>query len=197
MDGRLLMLDLFSGLGGASAAMRERSHWRVVRVDINPAVRPDIMADVRTFAWRGPRPTLVWASPPCEEFSRESMPWCRTGHPPDLGLIVATLQFVRSVQPVFWVLENVRGAQRWIGRAPYHAGPFYLWGYYPPFRAAVRVRKEHLSSAADLRRAQIPYALSAALADAVEEALGMRPLVLRPEESLLHASNPRGSALPR
>jgi hypothetical protein len=179
---RLLMLDLFSGLGGASAAMRERPWWRVVRVDINPAVRPDIVADVRTLWWHGPRPALVWASPPCVEFSREDMPWSRTGQAPDLSLITATLRFLRDAQPTFWVLENTRGAQRWIGRAPYHAGPFYLWAYYPPFRAVVRVHKELLPSTADLRRAQIPYALSAALADAVEDALGLRPFRLRAAE---------------
>lgn len=54
----LLMLDLCCGLKGASAAMRDRG-WEVVR---------------------GRRPDLVWASPPCTEFSRESMPWTKTGN---------------------------------------------------------------------------------------------------------------------
>jgi site-specific DNA-cytosine methylase len=170
----LLMLDLFSGLGGASQAFRERPWWKVVRVDIDPACEPDIVADVATWTWHGPRPTLVWASPPCQEFAREDMPWCRTGRPPDLTLVFAVLRIVRETGPLFWVLENVRGAQRWIGRAPWHVGPYYFWGWFPPFKGVVRTLKSHLPSSQDRLRARIPYVISRALADAVEEALGLR-----------------------
>ena len=29
------------------------------------------------------------------------------------------------------VVENVRGAQKWVGRARWHYGSFYLWGDVP------------------------------------------------------------------
>lgn len=77
MKRKLLILDLFSGLGGASAAMRDRG-WDVVTVDNDPAFGCTHTADLAAWSWGGPSPDLVWASPPCTEFSRESMPWCRT-----------------------------------------------------------------------------------------------------------------------
>lgn len=30
------------------------------------------------------------------------------------------------------IVENVRGAEDWVGRARYHFGSFYLWGDVPP-----------------------------------------------------------------
>lgn len=69
----MLMLDLCCGLGGASKAMKERG-WDVITVDIDPEFNPTIVADLRTFHYSGPRPDLVWASPPCTEFSKYSMP---------------------------------------------------------------------------------------------------------------------------
>ncbi len=77
----LTMLDLFAGLGGASAAMRERV-WEVTTLDVEAGFEPDIVADIRVFHWEGGPMDLIWASPPCEEFSREFMPWCCTGKAP-------------------------------------------------------------------------------------------------------------------
>ena len=166
------MWDLFSGLGGASQAMKDRG-WRVIRIDSEERFKPDIVCDLGEAipdAQYLPKPDLIWASPPCTEFSREFMPWCRTGESPSCGLVWATYRHVWLHEPRWWVLENVVGAQRWLGRAPRHIGPFYLWGYYPPFKASVRPFKEKLSSSQDAERAKIPYALSLALAEASERA---------------------------
>jgi site-specific DNA-cytosine methylase len=70
----MLMLDLFAGRKGASRAMVARG-WTVVTVDIDPSYEPDIVGDLRRWSWNGPRPDLLWASPPCDEFSRWFMPW--------------------------------------------------------------------------------------------------------------------------
>lgn len=168
----MLMLDLFSGLGGASQAMRARG-WRVVTVDVEPRFRPDVVADLRAWTWDGERPDLVWASPPCDEFARESMPWCKTGRAPDLSLVMATLEIVRRAEPRFWAMENVRGAQRWIGRAAKIVGPFYLWGWFPDFDAKLigYRNKESFSSSQDAQRAKVPDEISVALAAACEHAI--------------------------
>jgi len=44
-----LALDLFAGRGSATAAMRDRG-WRVIRVDNDPVMEPDVLADIAT--WR-------------------------------------------------------------------------------------------------------------------------------------------------
>jgi hypothetical protein len=170
----MLMLDLFSGLGGASQAMRDR-FWQVVRVDLDPRFSPDIVADVRDFCWDGERPDLIWASPPCTEFAREFMPWSRTGREPDLSLVEATIRIVEETKPRFWILENVRGATRWLdpilGKPRAIIGPYFLWGFFPPLPGVYlngRRKKESLPSSAAAERAKIPYELSLAVADACE-----------------------------
>ena len=169
-----LMLDLFAGLGGASEAMRRRG-WDVVTVDNDPAFGCTHTADLAAWSWDGPRPDLVWASPPCTEFSRESMPWCRTGEVPSLDLLHAALRVIRECDPKWWVVENVRGAVKWfrpvLGEPKQVHGPFFLWGSFPPFKCRVRSFKGRLSSSQRALRAKVPYALSAALAIACERNL--------------------------
>ena len=166
------MLDLFAGLGGASKAMRDRG-WDVVTVELDAAHEPDVVADVREYTWPGEAVDLLWASPPCTEFSRESMPWCKTGVRPSMDLVLATLRLVDEVQPRFWILENVQAARPWIGKilgpAKMHTGPVYLWGQLPPcLLPRVAPYKEKLSGKRPDLRSQIPYEISRAIAIAVE-----------------------------
>jgi hypothetical protein len=167
-----LMLDLFCGTAGASRAFKAAG-WDVVTVDNDPAHRPDVLADLAAWSWGGPRPDLVWASPPCQEFSRTAMPWTRAKHPPEpsMALVEAALRIVRECRPRYWVLENVRGAVPYLapllGPPRVVAGPFRLWGYFPPFRCAVAPFKERLGSRDVVKRAAVPARLSAALLAAV------------------------------
>lgn len=166
-----LMLDLFAGTGGASRAFRDAG-WEVVTVDHDPQHGADVVADLTAWSWDGERPALVWASPPCEAFSRTSMPWCRPAPEPSLALVRAALRVVRESRPRYWVLENVRGAVPYLrpllGEPRVVAGPFHLWGYFPPFRLDVPPFKERLSSTRRVERAAVPYALSEALLRAIE-----------------------------
>ena len=161
------MLDLFSGLGGASSAMRRRK-WDTLRVDIDSRFRPDICADLASWSYEGPPVDLLWASPPCVEYSREDQPWARQGIVPDNTLIRATHRLILEIQPRYWIIENVRGAQRWWGKACWHSGPIYLWGYFPSFRCHVPYWKEHLSGKDREKRAKIPYMLSREIALTIE-----------------------------
>ena len=132
------MLDLFSGLGGASRAMREAG-WEVITVDNDPSFNPDICIDIRDFHFFNVlygHVDLLWASPPCEEFSRWSMPWCRKKNPapPSLDLLKATIRIIDEANPDYWVIENVRGAVpffRPLLGEPIRSGSRYLWGCLP------------------------------------------------------------------
>lgn len=174
---RLLMLDLCSGLGGASSAMREKSLltgiWQVITVDIEPSFNPSIVADVRDFTYSGVKPDLIWASPPCVEFARESMPWSRTDQTPDMSIVRACYRIIQDVKPLFWIIENVRGAIPYfrdlLGDWRWHQGPWYLWGFFPEIGYIKTWRKKgSFSGNQAAERALIPRELSLMVADAIE-----------------------------
>ncbi|MCD6512579.1 MAG: DNA cytosine methyltransferase [Thermoplasmata archaeon] len=134
------VLDLFSGLGGFSQAFRDREH-EVITLDINPEFNPTICADVLDIEAEdlmryGPF-DIILAAPPCDEFSRESMPWTKTGKEPDLSLALKTKELIDELQPSWWIVENVRGAipyfDRIFGKPYKRIGSRYFWGYFPIF----------------------------------------------------------------
>ncbi len=169
-----LMLDLFSGTGGASAPFATTG-WEIVRVELDPQFEAEFHADVRSWSWRGRRPALVWASPPCTEFARESMPWCRTGQAPSMELVDAADRAIRECDPDFWVIENVKGASRYLTPrygTPLVLGPVFLWGRFPRFRTRVPYWKERLSSKDRAKRAAIPWKIGDGLRRAIEGTFG-------------------------
>jgi hypothetical protein len=83
---------------------------------------------------------LIVGSSPCQEFSYRAMPWKRAKAlpPPYLGMELFNAQFriqreasEAAGRHIPMVVENVRGAQKWVGRARWHFGSFYLWGDVP------------------------------------------------------------------
>ena len=178
------VLDLCCGLGGATQAFKDRGHW-VIGVDNDPNFKlsfPSFEWDVR----RIPIPNIVdrcsggvdfiWASPPCTEFARESMPWCRTGKIPDMDIVWACINIIETLKPRYWVIENVRGSSKYISPllgTPKRIGPYYLWGVYPIFDVFLknRKKKESFSSTQKAERGKIPYAISLALCQAIEREL--------------------------
>lgn len=153
-----------------------RRGWNVYTLDNDRKFDPDECADVRI--WQPPltwniHPDLIWCSPPCTEFARESMPWSRTGEAPDLSIVRACKRLIDKYQPRYWVIENVRGALKWfspiLGKPAYQCNPYFLWGNFPDIsHIRVRSHKEKLSSVQRADRAMIPEALSQGLAEAIE-----------------------------
>lgn len=124
------MLDLYSGTGAASEVARLRG-WTVRRVELDPSCPGSLGEDVRAYRETPGPVQLLWASPPCTEFSRESMPWCRTGREPSMDLWWAAVAQIGRLSPTWWLIENVRGAQRWVGQADVSIGPFRFWTNIP------------------------------------------------------------------
>lgn len=173
----MLMLDLCCGLGGASEAMRAHG-WEVVTVDIEASFAPTICMDVRQFLWDGPRPDLVWASPPCTEFARESMPWCKTGQHPDMAIFNACLSLVQSIQPRYWAIENVKGSipyfSPYLGQPQCSNNPYFVWTNAGVGK--IRFSKRHKESFSSKRRAErskVPYEISDAFRFVCESQLSL------------------------
>jgi len=146
-------LDLFSGLGGFSAAFEEADNWEVVTVDIEEKFDPDIQADVLDL-----RPSdfdrefdVILASPPCTTLSIAGN---QTDHYVDgepasnlardhVGLAYHTVGLIEGLSPDFWFLENPRGRmRRYLGEPTGTVTlcqygydwqkPTDLWGVHPP-----------------------------------------------------------------
>ena len=71
------------------------------------------------------------------------MPWKRAKAlpPPDNTLFEQPFRIAREAGcPV--VVENVRGAEKWVGKAKWHYGSYYLWGDLPALMPKTRVIKQ-------------------------------------------------------
>lgn len=187
------MLDLFSGLGGASEAMVEAG-WHVMRLENNPLLldvpktcewdlSKDEEIDALTNMQYWQKPDLIWASPPCVAFSDGfSAPKSiakREGvkYEPDMSLVQKSVEIIRRMEPKWWVIENVRGAQPYfnqlLGPRRQCIGSVYLWGNFPHLELGnwKMGKKEDDWSTNPLRaniRAKIPIEISRALRRAVE-----------------------------
>lgn len=144
------MLDLFSGLGGASQAFLDNG-WEVYRYDSNPVfssagskhyVEETQLWNALDTSSKFPADIdFFWASPPCIEFSRayssprskaerEGKPWN-----PSLELLEATLRWRDKVNPRYWAIENVLGAveyfKPYLGDYRVKIGSACIWGNFP------------------------------------------------------------------
>jgi site-specific DNA-cytosine methylase len=191
-----VFIDLFSGLGGASAAFDEDPTWCSIKIDNNPELVPlnrgliirdlsrvDETIHMLTLMLQniadehGIEKVILWMSPPCNEFS-----FANANRPefPDLTLLDACIQYVECLNPNYWLIENVRGAKETftdeIERAPtQEIGPVVLWGHFPliPIRTRDewKHRKLNAKGSRTLRqnyRAIIPYPISEGLRDAID-----------------------------
>lgn len=140
-----LAIDLFCGLGGWSEGLLAES-YEVVGFDIERHVYGDeryptqlVIQDVLTLHGRQFRDAaLIVASPPCQAYSYRAMPWrkAKALPPPSNDLFEACFRIQREASEaaghkIPLVVENVCGAQKWVGRAKWHYGSYYLWGDVP------------------------------------------------------------------
>ena len=178
------MLDLCSGLKGASQPMIDDPGWDVFTVDNNPDLDPDLCIDIVELARqmdKGLIPTenidLIWASPECIEFYKVLAPFHKKdyGNEPDMSLVNACLKIIEIIKPKTWVLENTQSGCHFIkpllGNYRQKLGPFFMWGNFPKF--SVDVEKKHKAnndtwSTNPLRsnlKAKLPYQVGENLRD--------------------------------
>jgi C-5 cytosine-specific DNA methylase len=140
-----LAIDLFCGLGGWTEGLLAEG-YDVVGFDIErhqygqhryPAQL--VIQDVTTLhGSQFKNAALIVASPPCQAYSYRAMPWKRAKAlpPPDNTLFETCFRIQREAceaagRHIPLIVENVCGAQKYVGRARWSFGSFYLWGDVP------------------------------------------------------------------
>ena len=164
---RPLAVDLFCGLGGWTEGLLAEG-YDVVGFDNERHVYGDqrypaqlVLQDVLTLhGSRFRNAALIVASPPCQAYSYMAMPWKRgkamaaairddqSGRKLDAlnALFNACFRIQREAceaagHHIPMVVENVKGAQPWVGPAAWHYGSFYLWGDVPALMPSTRALK--------------------------------------------------------
>jgi hypothetical protein len=149
-----LAIDLYCGLGGWTEGLLLEG-YDVIGFDIErhqygehryPAQL--VVQDVLTLHGSQFRnAALIVASPPCQAYSYRAMPWSRAKAlpPPDNTLFDACFRIQREAceaagRHIPLIVENVRGAQKWVGPARWNYGSFYLWGDVPALMPNISVR---------------------------------------------------------
>jgi hypothetical protein len=142
---RPLAIDLYCGLGGWASGLLAEG-YDVIGFDIERHVYGEhrypatlVLQDVLTLHGRQFKDAaLIVASPPCQAYSYRAMPWKRAKAlpPPDNTLFEACFRIQREAceaagRRIPLVVENVRGAQPWVGRSRWNFGSFHLWGDVP------------------------------------------------------------------
>jgi hypothetical protein len=145
VTGQRLAIDLFCGLGGWTEGLLAEG-YDVIGFDIERHEYGDhrypgqlVIQDVRTIhGSQFKAAALIVASPPCQAYSYRAMPWKRAKAlpPPDNTLFETCFRIQREAceaagRHIPLIVENVRGAQKWVGRARWNFGSFYLWGDVP------------------------------------------------------------------
>lgn len=152
-----LAVDLFCGLGGWTDGLLAEG-YDVIGFDIERHEYGDhrypaqlVVQDVCTLhGSQFKNAALIVASPPCQEYSYMAMPWKRakakaaairadkTGAELERlnRLFNACFRIQREAceaagRHIPLIVENVKGAQPWVGRARWSFGSFYLWGDVP------------------------------------------------------------------
>lgn len=154
---RPVAIDLFCGLGGWTEGLLAEG-WDVIGFDIERHQYGDhrypgqlVIQDVRTLhGSQFKNAALIVASPPCQEYSYMAMPWKLAKARAKAIREDATGEKLAALNRLFnecfriqkeasfaagrhipLVVENVKGAQPWVGRARFNFGSFYLWGDVP------------------------------------------------------------------
>jgi hypothetical protein len=150
-----LAIDLFCGLGGWAQGLLAEGYetvgFDIERHDYGTGTYPGQLVIQDVLSLHGSQfrdAAVIVASPPCQKYSYMAMPWKRAKalaawyreSPERIAELNALFNACFRIQReaceaagrhIPLIVENVRGAQPWVGRAKWHYGSYFLWGDLP------------------------------------------------------------------
>jgi site-specific DNA-cytosine methylase len=156
-----IVLDLFCGLGGWSEAFLAEGYraigFDIEAHDYGNGGYPGelVLRDIRSISGaellkQYGVPACIVASPPCQRYSYMAMPWSLAKKQRQKILDDKTGKLLAELNDLFhqcfriqrevseaaghyvpMIIENVRGAQEWVGKSRWNFGSYHLWGDVP------------------------------------------------------------------
>ena len=149
-----LCIDLFCGLGGWSEGFLAEGYecvgFDIEKHDYGTGRYPGhlVLQDILTVhGSQFKDATCIVASPPCQNYSYMAMPWTRAKYLRawysawsdraglndlfDACFRIQDEACKAAGRHIPMIVENVRGARRWVGQSAGKYGSYYLWGDLP------------------------------------------------------------------
>lgn len=173
--------DICCGLGGWTEALLDEG-YRVIGFDVEAhdygtgGIPGELrLRDITTIHGSELKDAaLIVCSPPCQRYSYMAMPWSRAKAQAAIIEADTTGEELRKLNLLFdtcfrlqreaseaagrhipMIVENVRGAQKWVGKAAWNYGSFYLWGDVPALMPIVQSRKMKTIGPVDVEQSEL------------------------------------------
>jgi hypothetical protein len=151
----VIIRDLCAGLGGWAEGFLAEGYtcigYDIERHDYGSGGYPGLLVLQDILTMHGSEckdASVIVASPPCQKYSYMAMPWkwakalaAWYRESPERieelnALFNACFRIQREASEaagryIPLIVENVRGAEKWVGSARWHFGSYYLWGDVP------------------------------------------------------------------
>ena len=101
------LLELFAGTGSVGKVAKSLG-WDVTILDLDFRTKPDIVADIMHWDYKAYAPgqfDMIWASPPCTEYSTAKTVGERDLNKAD-SIVKHLLHILHYLQPKFYIIEN-------------------------------------------------------------------------------------------
>ena len=129
------ILELFKGSGSISKYCQEHAEYEVLSLDIDPNSKADVTCNILEWDYNKYEKghfDVVWASPPCTEYSTMLFRRARRLDEAD-AIVRRVLDIIAYFEPPYWFIENPRNGllktREFMRDKPYYDVSYCKYGY--------------------------------------------------------------------